>query len=69
MADGGNAMQVKLDGLVSTGVITQKDAETASDVLGQVIAVNKGLPIDPMIPKMRISRLPEPVQQLFKEAA
>lgn len=59
----------KISSLVASGQISQRDAESAEDVLGHIVAISKGMNIDPMIPKLRIQRMPEPLQAVFSEAA
>jgi hypothetical protein len=59
----------KIEALRSSGVISQQQADSAEDVLGQVVAMSKGFPLDPMIVKSRIGVMPAPLQNLFAEAA
>ena len=54
------SVREKISQLHAAGAINDRDVDTAEDVLGQVIAISKGFPLDARIVKARIDRMPEP---------
>jgi hypothetical protein len=66
---GANSLRGKVSELLDASVITQRDADTAEDVIGTIEAIQRGAPVDAAIVKARITRMPDALQSVFASAA